>query len=133
MAFDIDTAVVHSYNALCDSQAGASSLLLHKLAIVLKKQIENLSANVYGHANPFIPNPVTLPLLTYNVPVQMWGARALRVEPFGLNNSAVPLLTTYNAFNETARNVLRQEAPLGINIGEDNTGLLTAAAIGINQ
>jgi hypothetical protein len=80
------------------------------------------------------PNPITAPLLTYHVPVEVWGARHLRVEPFGPDSMAAALLYAEPAYAETEPQVFRAEnpAPLEMNIGVDYQGRLTLGGIGEN-
>jgi hypothetical protein len=80
-----------------------------------------------------LPNPVTAPLDAYDLPVSVWGARTLRVEPFGINSRARPLLRTVTAYGETSRRVFANDPdPLELNIGVDFLGKLNLAALGEN-
>jgi hypothetical protein len=83
-----------------------------------------------------LPHPVVEPLINYGVPVQLWGARALRVEPIGVDSLATPLLYTDTAYaetNEDAFNFLRgQPAALELNLETDIVGRLNVAGLAEN-
>jgi hypothetical protein len=88
------------------------------------------------HAEPVVSHPITLPLVHLGLPVQVWGARSLRVEPFGASNYAIPLLYTDSAYGETNTRVFPQTsgepAPLEINLDQDKQGHLVVGALGEN-
>jgi hypothetical protein len=83
-----------------------------------------------------LPHPVVEPLISYGIPVQLWAARAIRVEPIGVDSLATPLLYTETAYaetNEDAFNFLRgQPAPLELNLETDIVGRLNVAGLGEN-
>ena len=76
-----------------------------------------------------LPNPITAPLATYNLPVFLWGARNLRAETLGLDGSATPLLDSSPEYAETDDRVFRDTDPdpLELNIGVDYQGKLVVA------
>ncbi|NDJ61564.1 MAG: SH3 domain-containing protein [Chloroflexi bacterium] len=85
--------------------------------------------------SPEINNhPVIEPLITYDVPLQVWGARHLRVEPFGPDTTAFPLLFAEPVFAEND-NIFRNQnpLPLELNIGSDDQGRLIIGALGENE
>jgi hypothetical protein len=88
------------------------------------------------HAEPIVLHPVTLPLVHFGLPVQVWGARSLRIEPFGTSNYAIPLLYTDSAYGETNTRVFPQTsgepAPLEINLDQDEQGHLVVGALAEN-
>ena len=89
-------------------------------------------SNFYSYPNR-IDHPVIQPLLDYEVPVMMWGARNLRSEFFAPYSTAFGLLYA-DAFAETNTLIYRAEdpAPLQVNIGTDDQGRLTVGAIAEN-
>ncbi len=99
--------------------------------------IQNLYTNyLLAQAEPN-NHPVTQTLQHYNLPIWIWGARHLQVEPVGLGSTAVPLLYTENAFGETdstifadARDATVIPTPLEFNPAVDYAGRLTVAALG---
>jgi hypothetical protein len=88
------------------------------------------------YAEPIVSHPVTQPLVHFGLPVQAWGARSLRVEPFGTSNYAIPLLYTESAYGETNTRVFPQTsgepAPLEINLDQDTQGHLVVGALAEN-
>lgn len=78
--------------------------------------------------------PITAPLARYNVPVWVWGARSMTVDPLGMGSEAVPLLATGTAYGETDPGVFRTStapavAALQFDAGQDvPAGLLTVGA-----
>src|SRR5690606_2600148 len=52
-----------------------------------------------------VSHPVTAPLRAYSLPVWVWGARPLVVEPFGVDSEATPLLYSNAGFAETNPNI----------------------------
>ena len=87
-----------------------------------------------------VPNPITEPLRDYNLPLWVWGARHMRVEPFVIGGQALPLIYTDTAFAETDPGIFPTgrtaadvaTAPVEMNIGEDFTGRLNMGAIGMD-
>ena len=76
-----------------------------------------------------IPHTITDPLVRYEIPVRMWGARPLTTELLAAMGGGTPLLTTVG-FAETTATSLRQNdpTPLVLNYGSDPNGVLTLAA-----
>jgi hypothetical protein len=93
--------------------------------------VETYPENVVSH-------PVIEPLLLPDLPVEVWGARSLKVEPFGMRSYAVPLLYTRQEYGETnvkalpSTSVPTPEA-LEINLDKDVQGHLLIAALGENS
>lgn len=81
-----------------------------------------------------VRHPVAEPLVDPALPVQVWGARSMAVEPFGMSNWAVPLLYTLSAYGEANLGVFsaQQPAPLEVNLGEDALGRVMLGALGEN-
>jgi hypothetical protein len=80
-----------------------------------------------------VRHPVIEPLLTYGLPVPVWGARSLDVEPFGIDSYAVPLIYTRSAYGEADASVFSAEpTPLEINLGTDSVGTQLVGALGEN-
>ncbi|GAB4416661.1 MAG: hypothetical protein Kow00106_12330 [Anaerolineae bacterium] len=79
--------------------------------------------------------PLTAPLAHYGVPVWVWGARSLTVDPLGPGSVAVPLLAVRGVYGETDSGVFRTQsvpvpaAPLQYDAGSDlPAGQFTVAA-----
>jgi hypothetical protein len=84
-------------------------------------------------AEDFVPHPITASLLSLGLPVQMWGARPLVVEPFGISSYASPLLATQTAYGEINTRVFgAKPAPMEINLGKDIVGRLLVGAAAEN-
>ena len=88
-----------------------------------------------------IPNPITEPLMNRDIPIQVWGARHLDVEPFGLDSYAIPLLSNQTGYAETETNVFARRSgrrvreateTLEVNLGQDAVGRLLLGALGVN-
>ena len=77
-------------------------------------------------------HPVTEPVVAYGLPVQLWGARSMRVEPMGLHSYAVPLIYIQTAFGETRPEVFKSQAPVELNLGPDSVGKLMIGALAEN-
>lgn len=77
---------------------------------------------------------LTAPLAQYGVPVWLWGARRLVVDPLGPYSQATPLLATRTAYAETEVGIFRTSAalpaaPLRYDAGKDQpAGLFTVGA-----
>ena len=94
--------------------------------------IEGSLLDVYA---PSAAHPVIQPLQNYDLPITTWGARTVRVEPFGINSIALPLLYTETAYGETNPKSLsggEDSAPLEINFDKDLVGRLNVAALAKN-
>lgn len=87
---------------------------------------------VEGNASATV-HPIVEPLLRYDVPVRMWGARTLLAESLGVEGQALPLLNSVG-FAETNPRVFRQDEPepLEVNIGSDPQGELFVGAVSHN-
>jgi len=67
--------------------------------------------NTYGLAFAELSGePITAPLAQYDVPVWVWGARSLAVDPLGVGSAAAPLLAVQAAYAETNSGVFRTRA-----------------------
>lgn len=107
-----------------------------------QESIMNLDATNSRTFADVVTNPITAPLAAYHLPVWVWGARNLTVDPIGIDNTAVPLLYNNDGYGEASPDVFRvvqgqrfiaPKAPLGVNIGTDYLGWLNFAAIGTNS
>jgi uncharacterized protein YraI len=111
-----------------------------------QETFENLENAYLRTFSDVVLHPITAPLATYgDLPVQVWGARSVQVEPMGSYSVAVPLLYTDTAYGETnERSIVdytlnsrdirieREQEPLEINIGQDALGRLNVGAVGEN-
>ncbi len=81
-----------------------------------------------------VPNPIFEPITRYDLPVRLWGARPIRVEPFGIDSEAAALLLASPLYAETTAETLRlsEPTPLELNIETDPQGLMNVAAVGQN-
>lgn len=88
-----------------------------------------------------IPNPITDPLIDHELSVRVWGARHMEVEPFGINNFAIPLIYNENGYGETqtdvflrvrGRRLTQASEQLEINLDVDPVGRLQLGAMGVN-
>jgi hypothetical protein len=82
-----------------------------------------------------VSHPVIDPLIAYDMRVQTWGARSMRVEPLGLSSYAIPLLNTHSAYAEAELKVFDTKnppAPLEINLDRDTVGNLIVGALAEN-
>lgn len=95
-------------------------------------QLQTVYMRVYPEE---LIHPVTEPLVRYGVTVDLWGARHLHVEPFGIDSQAAALLYTESSFAETQRDAINADSdvPLTLNIGEDAQGRLFVGALGVNS
>lgn len=89
----------------------------------------------FAYADP-VPNVVSDPLARYDLPVALWGARPIGVEPFGVDSLAWALVTANPQFVETDAGIFpgrrSSGGPPQLNIGEDILGQVHVAAIGEN-
>ena len=67
--------------------------------------------------------PITAPLARYGVPVWVWGARSVAVDPLGMGSEAAPLLATGTAYGETEPGVFRTSNAPAVAALEFNAGL----------
>lgn len=91
-----------------------------------------LTTHFPGHSENVVQHPVVAPLAAFDLPVTVWGARSMTVDPLVAGMSAAPLLYTESAYGETDRNVFRTDenaVPLEINIGADSIGHLFIGAL----
>ncbi len=93
---------------------------------------DNTTAHIMSHGENIVQHPVFEPLATYDLPVQMWGARTMTVDPIGPHSRAFPLLYTESAYGETDAGVFNGNAPLEMNIGADSQGHLFTGALAEN-
>ena len=88
-----------------------------------------------GFVDP-VPNPISEPAQRYDLPVALWGARPLGVEPFGVNSFAWAIADALPKYVETATNIFPSRtnpgAPLEINLDKDRLGQVRIAAFGEN-
>jgi hypothetical protein len=80
-------------------------------------------------------HPVIEPLARYDVPLIVWAARHLRVEPFGIDSAASALVYAEPLYAETNTRIFNRNepSPLEINIGTDYWGRLLVGAVGENS
>lgn len=83
-----------------------------------------------------VPHPVIEPLQQYDLPLTLWGARPLRVEPFGVDSLAWSLAVAEPKYFEATTAVYPRAdtvpAALEVHIGTDPQGRLSIGAIGEN-
>jgi len=87
------------------------------------------------HAENIVRHAIGEPLLTYDLPVEMWGARTMTVDPLGPGFQAVPLLYTETGYGEADQGVFGARgtpSPLELNLGVDPVGRLFTAALAEN-
>ena len=93
---------------------------------------DQLTTYFAGYSEDVVQHPVFEPLVPFDLPVIVWGARSMTVDPLVAGTHAVPLLYTDSAYGETDRNVFRTDenmTPLELNIGADSTGHLFLGAL----
>lgn len=93
---------------------------------------DNTTTHIESSGENVVQHPVSEPLVTYDLPVQMWGARTMAVDPIGPHSYAIPLLYTETAYGETDSGVFSDRAPLEMNIGTDSIGRLFTGALAEN-
>ena len=94
---------------------------------------DNRTAHLVTYVEDIVQHPVIDPLGAFDLPVQVWGARSLKVEPIGPHSYAVPLIYTQTAYGETnIANVFNDTAPLELNLGPDPVGRLLIGALAEN-
>ncbi len=88
-----------------------------------------------GYADP-VPNPVSDPARRFDLPIALWGARPLHVEPFGANSFAWALADASPEYVETATDIYPTKtsagAPFQLDLNRDQLGQVSVAAIGEN-
>lgn len=99
------------------------------------ESVQDLSTSYLFAAPDYVTDhPIVAPLLAYDVPVLLWGARSFQVEAFGPDSSAASLLFTRRPYGEAdIANIAREQAELEINIGTDILGEQTIGAIAENS
>jgi hypothetical protein len=83
-----------------------------------------------------VPHPVIEPLIRYGLPVDVWGARPVRIEPIGVDSRAVPLLETSSAYAETSPDTFiftENAQPLEMNLESDIIGRINVAGLAENR
>ncbi len=89
----------------------------------------------FGFVDP-VPDPVSDPLRQYDLPVALWGARPLHVEPFGVDSAAWALVDAIPQYVETATDFYpvgrNPGKPFELNIGKDYQGQFPIVGIGEN-
>jgi hypothetical protein len=93
---------------------------------------DDRTLHLVAYPEDIVQHPVVAPMSPYGLPVQVWGARSLRVEPIGPHSYAVPLLYTQTAFGESNPDVFKTQAPVELNLGPDAVGRLLVGALGEN-
>src|SRR5690606_18094646 len=71
--------------------------------------------------------------LDLEVPIAVWGARTLRVEPFGIESFAHSLLISDTAYGETNQGAIADllgAEPLELNVNADQIEVLSVAGLG---
>ncbi|MEO8392123.1 MAG: hypothetical protein ABI700_03940, partial [Chloroflexota bacterium] len=101
-----------------------------------KSFTELFSTFSLGFSDP-VPNPITDPVRTFDLPVALWGARSLKVEPFGVNSAAWSLVDARPQYVESATNIYPTRSnpdgvPFQLNLDKDQQGQVNVAAIGEN-
>ncbi|MBI5668008.1 MAG: SH3 domain-containing protein [Chloroflexi bacterium] len=100
-----------------------------------KDLIAVLSATFLDAYADVVPHPVVEPLIRYQLSVEVWSARPVRIEPVGVDSYAVPLLQTSSAFGETDTSVFTfaaDSAPLELNLEGDVSGRVNIAGLAEN-
>lgn len=85
-------------------------------------------------AENFVPNPITEPLVKYDLPIRFWGGRSIFVDGLtGISNTNA-LIYSERPYGETERINLRnpQGGQFIFNIGDDNQGHLILGAVAEN-
>jgi hypothetical protein len=100
-----------------------------------KDTILGLSGTFLRTYADVVPHPVVAPILEYGMPVDVWAARPMRIEPIGIYSRAIPLLQTSTAYGETNGDVLLfngDDPPLERNVEMDITGRINIAGLAEN-
>lgn len=101
--------------------------------------IETLSSVITSwseaSAEDLHPHPITEPLLTYELPVRLWGGRSILVDSFTGISRTSALIYAESPYGETGRLNFQDadEEQLILNIGDDNQGRLLLGAIAENN
>lgn len=86
---------------------------------------------VQTNAEDVVVHPILEPLLAYNLPVYLWGARSVDVAALWPSAWAYPLIFSDTAHGERSE-ISHEDVVFEVNIGEDPTGRLFAGGISIN-
>lgn len=93
-------------------------------------------ANAYFQAHGDVPlSPVVEPITRYDLPVMVWGARPIRVEPLGVDSYAAPLVQSSTAYGEVSLEAFTYsvDSPLlELNVGEDLQGRVNIGGLAQN-
>jgi len=88
------------------------------------------------YPEPVVRHSLVDPLVDYDLPIEIWGARTMTVEPVGVDSHAAPLLVSWTGFGETNQQVFRRPdqapAPVEVNPPGDLFGPLIVGALGEN-
>ncbi len=83
-----------------------------------------------AQAEPFVPHPITEPLLAYDLPLRFWGGRSLSVAGITGTSETNALIITERPFGETDRIRLNPEnPPYTFEVEADAQGRLVLGAI----
>jgi hypothetical protein len=96
---------------------------------------DNRTGHLVAHVEQIVQHPALDPLGALDLPVEVWDARSMRVEPFGPHSYAVPLIYTQTAYGETNLSGVfnaKDPVPLELNLGPDPVGTLLLGALGEN-
>jgi hypothetical protein len=84
-----------------------------------------------AYAEDIATHPITEPLIAYDLPLRLWGARSLFVEAVTGNATTTPLIYVESGYGETGRINLGSDDPEQFqrNIGQDTQGRLLLGAV----
>ena len=84
-----------------------------------------------AYPEDFTPHPITAPLIEYDLPLRLWGARSLFVEAVTGSAITTPLISVETGYGETGRINLNSDDPdqFQRNIGQDTQGRLLLGAV----
>jgi hypothetical protein len=84
-----------------------------------------------AYAEDIATHPITEPLVAYDLPLRLWGARSLFVEAVTGNATTTPLIYAESGYGETGRINLGSDdlEPFQRNIGQDTQGRLLLGAV----
>ncbi len=90
----------------------------------------------YGFADTSA-SPITDPLKLYDLPVALWGARPIMVDPLGAQSQAWPLVEAAPQYVETATDIFPKAPnggePFELNLDKDQQGIVNVVGIGENS
>lgn len=80
------------------------------------------------------PHPLIAPLLDYDLPVYVWGARSIQVDALGVYSRADTLLFTVPEFAETDTGIYANfnAAEIRLDLNRDRLGVMLTGAVGEN-